>query len=135
MVCGRPSSVRMKSSLVRPFTIFPCLSRTVASTFTTFTWTERVVIGRSAAVSVDGLAVEFFFACASLPDCAIATLSARAIIKHARDRKRDFTGWAFPGRIRRSADISRNSLLRIGENARKQQLVVSFTVKVCKDVL
>src|SRR5262249_16808284 len=40
--CGRPSSSRMKSSLVRLRTMSPFLSRTVASKFTTFTSAEKV---------------------------------------------------------------------------------------------
>src|ERR1700693_5422506 len=43
MVCGRPSSVSVKSSLLRLLRILPCLSRTVANTLTTFTRTETVV--------------------------------------------------------------------------------------------
>src|ERR1700683_3384663 len=43
MVCGRPSSASMKSSLVRLLTICPFLSRTVANTLTTFTSVEKVV--------------------------------------------------------------------------------------------
>ncbi len=52
MVWGRPSSVSVKSSLVRLLTILPCLSRTVASTFTTFTWTDIVVTDWSAEFSL-----------------------------------------------------------------------------------
>src|ERR1700730_18310663 len=44
MVFGRPSSSREKSSLVRLRTIFPCLSRTVAKTFTTLTPVVKVVL-------------------------------------------------------------------------------------------
>src|ERR1700719_4111051 len=47
MVCGRPSSCRVKSSLVRSRTIFPCLSRTVTGSVTTFTCTDNVVVGAS----------------------------------------------------------------------------------------
>src|SRR5580692_3764242 len=39
MVCGRPSSCSVKSSFDKFDTIFPCLSRTVASTLTVFTCT------------------------------------------------------------------------------------------------
>src|SRR5512135_292609 len=42
MVCGWPSCSSLKSSLLRLLTIWPCLSRTVASTFTTFTSEEKV---------------------------------------------------------------------------------------------
>src|SRR5579872_4483363 len=47
MSCGRPSSERVKSSLERSGTIEPFLSRTVASTLTTFTWMESVACGLS----------------------------------------------------------------------------------------
>jgi hypothetical protein len=43
MVCGRPSSASVKSSLVRLWTIWPFLSRTVANTLTTFTSAENVL--------------------------------------------------------------------------------------------
>src|SRR5438309_1185696 len=43
MTCGRPSSSRRKSSFVRPRTIFPCLSCTVAKTLTTLTPVLKVV--------------------------------------------------------------------------------------------
>src|SRR5271165_3617537 len=42
MVCGWPSCCSLKSSLVRLLTMFPCLSRTVASTLTTLTSEEKV---------------------------------------------------------------------------------------------
>src|SRR5512143_2774797 len=42
MDCGRPSSARVKSSLVRSRTISPLWVRTVAGTFTTFTFDEYV---------------------------------------------------------------------------------------------
>src|SRR5271166_3014628 len=42
MVCGCPSCCSLKSSLVRLLTIWPCLSRTVASTLTTLTSEEKV---------------------------------------------------------------------------------------------
>src|SRR6476659_9828612 len=42
MVSARPSSCNVKSSFVRLLTIWLCLSRTVASTFTTFTSTAIV---------------------------------------------------------------------------------------------
>src|ERR1700685_311148 len=45
MVCGRPSSSKTKSSLPRLLMIFPCLSRTVAGTFTTFTVT--LIVGEA----------------------------------------------------------------------------------------
>src|ERR1700722_5750192 len=45
MACGLPSSSSSKSSLVRSRTILPFLSRTVTGKVTTFTSTERVVVG------------------------------------------------------------------------------------------
>src|SRR5271165_6865847 len=42
MACGCPSCCSLKSSLVRLLTIWPCLSRTVASTLTTLTSEENV---------------------------------------------------------------------------------------------
>src|SRR5579883_1183213 len=43
MVCGRPSSIKVKSSFVRLVTIWPFLSRTVTGSVTTFTFTVKVV--------------------------------------------------------------------------------------------
>src|SRR5690349_3797176 len=45
MVCGLPSSDKVKSFLARLRTILPCLSRTVARTFTTLTSVANVVSG------------------------------------------------------------------------------------------
>src|SRR6185437_6573450 len=57
MVCGEPLSVRMKSSLVRFLTSAPCLSRTVARAFTTFTLTETSagVLGAAAGCEDEAL--------------------------------------------------------------------------------
>src|ERR1043166_5625193 len=91
MDCGRPSSLSVKSSLVRLLMILPCLSRTVASTFTTFTWTDIVVTDWSAEFPVA------FFVCAPPPNCATAMLNTivAPAIKEARHAKLILTVMAF----------------------------------------
>src|ERR1700722_11927144 len=58
---GLPSSSNTKSSLVRLFTILPCLSRTVTGNVTTFTSTESVGTAGAGvwAAGVAGAALEF----------------------------------------------------------------------------
>src|SRR6202022_874926 len=99
-----------KSSLVRPFTILPCLSRTVARTSTTLTWTDIVVSGWSSVTSTAGLLAEAAVwdplsceaAAVVLVDAlpadwarTIPAVAATAMLKRAKCQRRNFTGWAF----------------------------------------
>ena len=88
-VCGRPSSARSKSSFARSETILPCLSRTVASTLTTFTSVENFASGSDgfSAISAPYFPPQCDARCAAARKDPPGNALIHTLLKHTLSRK------------------------------------------------